>query len=153
MENSIQKTINSYWDIAAPKYSQKIQGELNYGHKWLCNIMQFIPHNVSIDVLDIGISPEFLSIILGKAGQSVIAIDYSDQMLLEAVSNTKFAGVNVAYIKMDAHKLDFANNRFNLVISGNLTWTLHDPLAEYTEWKRVLQSKGKIMVFDANYGN
>lgn len=149
----MQKIINSYWDIAAPKYSRKIQDELNCSHKWLGKVMRFIPDNVSLDVLDIGTGPGFFPIIFTKAGHSVIAIDYSDQMLFEAVSNAKLAGINATYIKMDAHKLDFPDNSFNLIISRNLTWTLNDPFAAYTEWKRVLQSNGKIIIFDANYGN
>ncbi|MDR0744154.1 MAG: class I SAM-dependent methyltransferase [Tannerella sp.] len=155
MEDHIQKKIQEYWDMASQKYGKKIQNELfdEYCHRWLLKIMQFFPQRLSLDVLDVGTGPGFLSIILSKAGHSVIAIDCSDRMLCEAASNAKFAGVNVAYIKMDAHKLDFTSNSFSLIISRNLTWTLYDPLAAYTEWKRVLRPHGKIIIFDANYGN
>jgi ubiquinone/menaquinone biosynthesis C-methylase UbiE len=155
MKNDIQTTITDYWSIAAPKYSQKIRGELsdNYSGKWLRKITRFIPQNLSLDVLDIGTGPGFISIIMGKAGHKVTAIDYSAQMLDEAVSNAKFAEVKVKYIKMDAHKLDFTDNSFDLIVSRNLTWTLYNPVAAYTEWKRVLRTGGKIIIFDANYGH
>lgn len=155
METSIQKTINDYWSIAAPKYGQKIRGELSDEHsgKWLRKIMQFIPHNQSLDILDIGTGPGFFSIIMGKAGHNVTAIDCSTEMLDEARSNAKFSGVKARYIKMDAHKLDFPDNCFDLIISRNLTWTLYNPVAAYSAWQNVLRPRGKIIIFDANYGH
>ena len=155
MEDNIQKRIQEYWNIASQKYGEKIRNELTdkYCHKWLVKIMQCIPHYLSLDVLDVGTGPGFLSIILSNAGHRVIPIDYSDPMLLEAVSNAKFANVHATYLKMDAHKLDFANNSFNVIVSRNLTWTLYNPFVAYTEWKRVLRPGGKIIIFDANYGN
>ena len=155
MENNIQKRIQEYWNIASQKYGVKIRDELTdeYCRKWLVKIMQFIPQNLSLDVLDVGTGPGFLSIILSNAGHRVIAIDYSEQMLLEAIANAKSANVHATYLKMDAHKLDFADNSFNLIVSRNLTWTLYNPFAAYTEWKRVLRPYGKIIIFDANYGN
>lgn len=154
MKDGIQKIINSYWNIAAPKYAQKIRNELseNYSRKWLCKIMQFIPHNVSLDILDIGTGPGFFSLIMSKSGHNVTAIDCSVQMLNEATANAKFAGVEVRYIEMDAHKPGFPENSFDLIISRNLTWTLYNPSAAYMEWKRVLRPHGKIIIFDANYG-
>jgi ubiquinone/menaquinone biosynthesis C-methylase UbiE len=155
MENNIQKTIQDYWSIAAQKYGNKIRKELTdeYSRRWLIKIIRFIPHGLPLDVLDIGTGPGFFSIILGKSGHRVTAIDCSDKMLLEAVSNARLTGVNATYLKMDAHKLKFPGNSFDLIISRNLTWTLYDPIAAYTEWKYVLRPHGKIIIFDANYGN
>ncbi|MDR2343852.1 MAG: class I SAM-dependent methyltransferase [Spirochaetaceae bacterium] len=155
IKDDIQEIINDYWNIAAPKYSQKIRNELNtkYIDKWLNKIIQFIPLKMRLDVLDIGTGPGFFSIILSKAGHNVTAIDCSSQMLQEAAANAKIAGVKVKYIKMDAHKPDFQNNNFDLIISRNLTWTLYNPLAAYTAWNKILRPHGKIIIFDANYGN
>jgi SAM-dependent methyltransferase len=155
MEYNIQEKIQEYWSIASQKYGKKIRNELTdpYCQRWLLKIMRFTPPCAPLDVLDVGTGPGFFSIILSKAGHRVVAIDCSDQMLVEAVSNARFAGVDPAYIKMDAHKLDFANSSFDIIISRNLAWTLYDPLAAYAEWKRVLRPYGEIIIFDANYGN
>jgi SAM-dependent methyltransferase len=53
---------------------------------------------------------------------------------------------------MDSHALDFPDDRFDLIISRDFTWTFHDPVKVYSEWKRVLRPGGKILIFDANYG-
>ena len=53
---------------------------------------------------------------------------------------------------MDATKLSYENGTFDAVLSRNLTWTLPDPKAAYTEWLRVLKPKGVILNFDSDYG-
>jgi ubiquinone/menaquinone biosynthesis C-methylase UbiE len=153
-DSEIQQVIKEYWAIAAPKYSELIQGELDteYKNKWLASILLNAPSKENIDVLDVGTGPGFFPIILGDIGFHVTAIDCSDEMLEQAKSNAKASGVSCTYINMDSHNLTFPDNSFDLVISRNVTWTLYDPIKAYTEWKRVLRPGGRIIIFDANYG-
>ena len=53
---------------------------------------------------------------------------------------------------MDAEKLLFADESFDMVISRNLTWTLPHPQEAYREWQRVLKAGGVLLNFDGNYG-
>lgn len=53
---------------------------------------------------------------------------------------------------MDAEKLDFPSETFDLVISRNLTWTLPEADKAYEEWVRVLKPEGILLNVDANYG-
>ena len=48
---------------------------------------------------------------------------------------------------MDAQKLDFEDNTFDVVISRNLTWNLEHPDVAYREWVRVLKVGGKTSEF------
>ena len=50
---------------------------------------------------------------------------------------------------MDAQKLDFEDNTFDVVISRNLTWNLEHPDVAYREWVRVLKVGGRLLNFDA----
>jgi ubiquinone/menaquinone biosynthesis C-methylase UbiE len=154
LDPEIQQVIKEYWTIAAPKYSERLHEELafEHKHKWQAKILLNAPSRETIDVLDVGTGPGFLSIILSDIGFHVTAIDCSDEMLEKAKSNAKAAGISCAYINMDSHNLIFPDNCFDLVISRNVTWTLYDPVKAYTEWKRVLRPGGRILVFDANYG-
>ena len=52
---------------------------------------------------------------------------------------------------MDAQKLDFEDNTFDVVISRNLTWNLEHPDVAYREWVRVLKAGGTLLNFDANW--
>ena len=52
---------------------------------------------------------------------------------------------------MDAQKLEFADNTFDIVISRNLTWNLEHPDVAYSEWVRVLKAGGRLLNFDANW--
>ena len=53
---------------------------------------------------------------------------------------------------MDAEKLLFTDESFDMVISRNLTWTLPHPQEAYREWQRVLKPGGLLLNFDGNYG-
>ena len=53
--------------------------------------------------------------------------------------------------RMDAQKLDFEDNTFDVVISRNLTWNLEHPDVAYREWVRVLKAGGRLLNFDANW--
>lgn len=53
---------------------------------------------------------------------------------------------------MDATKLNFPNEEFDLLISRNVTWTLPDTEAAYAEWLRVLKPQGLLLNFDSDYG-
>ena len=52
---------------------------------------------------------------------------------------------------MDAEKLDFSDESFDVVISRNLTWTLPHPIDAYAQWHRVLKKGGLLLNFDAEY--
>ena len=54
-------------------------------------------------------------------------------------------------MQMDAQKLEFPENCFDVVISRNLTWNLEKPKQAYREWYRVLDEGGTLLNFDANW--
>ena len=79
------------------------------------------------------------------------AVDYTPAMLEEAKRNAGAYRDSIHFLQMDAQKLTFADETFDVVISRNLTWTLPDPEKAYKEWFRVLRPGGVLLNFDANY--
>ncbi|MDR2632040.1 MAG: class I SAM-dependent methyltransferase [Treponema sp.] len=155
MEKSvIQHSIEAYWSAMAPYFSTMIQQDLNlHGSSvWLQTIVKHAPKRAAMDVLDVGAGPGFFSIILSKAGNRVIGIDCSGEMLKEARANADARMVNPLFLKMDSHSMGFPDNCFDLVVSRDVTWNLYDPEEAYKEWKRVLRPGGRILIFDAHYG-
>ena len=106
-----------------------------------------------LQILDVGTGTGYFAILLSQIGHQVTGIDLTDAMLKEARDNAALYQVHPTFQQMDAQKLAFLDQSFDVVISRNLTWTLPDPESAYREWMRVLKKGGVLLNFDANYGN
>lgn len=147
----------AYWTNRAPGYSAVNQEELATNqHTVWCSVLHGAisahypgkkPKQIS--VLDVGTGPGFFAIILAEKGYQVTAVDYTEAMLQQARQNA--GALDIAFQRMNAQELAFSDNRFDVVISRNLTWNLNDPEAAYTHWTRVLKSGGLLLNFDANW--
>jgi Methylase involved in ubiquinone/menaquinone biosynthesis len=72
-------------------------------------------------------------------------------MLNQAQNNAIQYQVKVNFVLSDVHYLPFKDNSFDLIILRNVTWNLSNPTLAYQEWFRVLNTKGKLLNFDANW--
>lgn len=144
--------IEEYWSSDAKNYGKIVKDELNSFRKeaWKALFQQNIPVNTK-SILDIGCGPGFFSVLLAEMDFEVTGIDCSEKMLEKAKQNTFACDFIPHFIKMDCEKLDFPDNKFDVVVSRNVTWTLREPEKAYKEWQRVLRPGGKLLVFDANW--
>lgn len=159
MEIQLEQEIIHYWTNRAAGYSKVNQEELQGSQKrqWFCELQGQIERSYpghqpqDITVLDIGTGPGFFAIILAEAGYRVTAIDSTSEMLKEAKQNAGPLAGQIRLIQMDAQRLTFADQIFDVVISRNLTWVLPDPLAAYASWLNVLKPGGLLLNYDANW--
>ena len=79
--------------------------------------------------------------ILAEAGYHVDAVDYTEGMLEKAKENAGDLCRNIRFWRMDAQKLEFADESFDLVLSRNLTWVLEEPETAYAEWYRICRNR------------
>ncbi|EHQ91111.1 class I SAM-dependent methyltransferase [Desulfosporosinus youngiae] len=149
----IQKRIENYWQTANERYDETIQRELKGVQKevWLRLLRESRPPGEKLEVLDIGTGPGFFPLLLSEMGHQVTAIDCTESMLATARENAEGAGFDVSFHLMDAHKLAFEDNSFDMILTRNVTWLMYDPPAAYREWHRVLKPGGRLLIFDANY--
>ena len=147
--------IENYWTNRAEGYSQVNLDELAgpLWPVWLSVIESHMPEKESceIKILDIGTGPGFFSIILARKGYHVTAVDYTEEMLCRARTNAGIYRDRIEWHRMDAQKLDFKDNSFDMVVSRNVTWNLEHPERAYSEWMRVLKPGGRLLNFDANW--
>ena len=147
--------IESYWNTRTEGYSEVNHKELAGTQKnaWLKLLTSYFPDKPKeeIRILDIGTGPGFFPVILAEAGYKVDAVDYTEGMLEKARENAGELCKNIHFQRMDAQKLEFADNTFDIVISRNLTWNLEHPDIAYSEWVRVLKAGGRLLNFDANW--
>ena len=153
--NNIENNIISYWDRRAPSYTDVIRKNLagEWDAVWADMLISHFPQGEPADlrVLDIGTGPGFYAIILAERGYRVTAVDFSEKMLEEARRNAGALSDRIDFLPMDAQNLTFPDNRFDVIVTRNLTWNLTDPVRAYREWKRVLRPGGAALIFDANW--
>ena len=145
--------IKNYWTQRSHSFAELRVKELNsvMADRWLREIAKHIPAGGQLRILDIGTGPGFFAILLAQEGYQVTAIDCTAEMLAEAQANAGALAAQITWKLMDAQKLEFADESFDLVLSRNLTWVLEEPETAYAEWYRVLRPKGIMLNFDANW--
>lgn len=148
-----------YWTGRTDGYSNVNQEELASDQKTVWGrvlaekIAAHFPKKApeEIRVLDVGTGPGFFAILLAELGYQVTAVDYTASMLEAAAENAKETAEKIRFLQMNAEKLEFAENSFDVIVSRNLTWNLHHPEEAYREWVRVLKKNGLLLNFDANW--
>lgn len=151
---NISKRIESYWDTRSEAFNELRLRELKSPNAlaWHGLLAKHIPLNKPLRILDVGTGTGFFTFLLCHHGHQVTGIDMSQQMVQHARCNAANFHSTATFEKMDATNLTFENETFDAVLSRNLTWTLPDPKAAYTEWLRVLKPNGVILNFDSDYG-
>ena len=102
-------------------------------------------------MLDVGTGPGFFAIILAEMGYRVTAVDYTASMLEEARANAGALADRIDFRQMNAEELLFDDHSFDVLVTRNVTWNLHDPEKAYGHWTRVLALGGLLLNFDANW--
>ena len=150
----LSNRIENYWDNRSENFSKNRRMELigADGIGWQKIFSEHLP-KTKLKILDVGTGAGFFAIILSKLGHEVVGVDMSAKMIAEAEKNSREFDCDIKFYKMDAQKLDFADESFDVVVSRNLTWTLPDVMAAYREWRRVLKVGGLLMNFDSDYGD
>ncbi|WP_208595797.1 class I SAM-dependent methyltransferase [Gilliamella apis] len=118
---------------------------------WQKLILNHASNKNKLRILAIGNGPVFFAITLALAGHEVTAVDATEEMLNQAQNNAIQYQVKVNFVLSDVHHLPFKDNSFDLIILRNVTWNLSNPTLAYQEWFRVLNTKGKLLNFDANW--
>ncbi len=151
----IKERIKNYWNMRSKDFTNLRISELNSEKRdlWLDIICDKLDHSKKLNILDIGTGSGFFAILMSSLGHRVTGIDLSPSMIENAQKLSKDLGYNIDFKVMDAENLDFQTNYFDVILSRNLTWTLPNIENAYREWHRVLKSCGRLINFDANYGN
>ena len=150
----MQQRIDAYWSKRAKEFSDARLVDLKSDQKevWIQIIKENLPEKTKITALDLGTGAGFYAFLLADLGCNAFGIDYSKNMIEQAINNSRVLNYDINFTQMDAQALQFQDNTFDFIISRNVTWTLPDPEQAYKEISRVLKPGGRFLNFDANYG-
>lgn len=158
-KNNIEEKVVDYWTKRVADFSDVRENELDseLSREWVDNIMQYISplidNRQNVRVLDVGTGVGYFAILLYGKGLQVTGIDLTPDMIERAEVLADRYGADVNFKVMDAMNLEYEDESFDVVITRNLTWTLHDVDKAYKEWHRVLRKGGVLLNYDANYAN
>lgn len=152
---NLEEMIHDYWTGRADEFCKnRLADLLGLQHKiWTNLLREYIPDGHGLQALDIGTGGGFFAVVLAKMGYDVTAVDFSKEMLENAAHNARETDCEgIRFLQMDAQRLLLEDSSFDLVISRNVMWSLPHADETYGEWSRVLKPGGKLLNFDANYG-
>lgn len=152
MDTQIEQRVKNYWTARSHDFGTVRKNELesNMGKRWLEEIERHLPQG-KLDILDVGTGTGFFAILLARLGHRVTGIDLTPAMIAESRALAGSMGLDIDFRQMNAQELSFEDERFDVVISRNLTWTLPEPQKAYSQWYRVLKKGGVLLNYDADY--
>lgn len=152
-QDDAKSYIKEYWQERATGFQQLRRRELvsEKYQLWQKEIFCHLPMKTKFKILDVGCGAGFFSILLAKAGYEVTGIDITPAMIREAKILAFEEKSDISFAVMDAEKLSFDKESFDVVIARNVTWNLTNPVEAYREWLRVLKPGGLLLNYDAEY--
>ena len=131
------------WDECADKYIPILQQLIPY-HRAMLEIIKPSPKELVLDVCTGPGEPAMTIASMVNPGGKVVGIDLSRNMMETASKSAAKRGLrNVEFITMDAEKLEFPDQRFDLAVSCFGFQIVTDPEAAAKEIYRVLKPGGR----------
>ena len=146
--------IENAWTADSAGYDDSVKKQLQNRRdlRHWSEELQLILGAQPLRVLDVGCGPGFFSIVLGRLGHFVKAIDGSTGMVEHARANFRAEGCMASAEVEDAVTLpDEEPESYDVIISRDVVWTLYDPEAAFRRWKEVLKPGGRVIIYDGNY--
>jgi len=154
-KDKLKNRIEQYWNWRSDSYELDQAKSIETVKNWESTINGLVSHfrEKGLRALDVGTGPGQLAFYLAQAGFDVTGIDISPGMIKRAALKARELGLCVDFRTGDAEKLPFEDNAFDVVVTRNLVWTLPNPEAAVTEWRRVLKPGGRIIISDGYWHN
>lgn len=138
-----QKRGNYHWQQIGPsifKHNAFVSARYN-------QVVDLIPQNSSLKILDIGSGDGVLSWLIYKKTKSQVTGIDTDKLSLKLAKNKfKQLEIKAKFKKANAYKLPFKKNSFDLVVSAEVIEHLSNTKKYLSEITRVLKPKGKAII-------
>ncbi|MFE5739697.1 class I SAM-dependent methyltransferase [Streptomyces celluloflavus] len=142
--------IAAYWDAAAAAFDDEPDHGLradNTRAAWTQLLHSLMPAD-PVDVLDIGCGTGSVSLLLAEAGHRATGVDLAPRMVEQARAKFEAAGLAGRFLVGDAMMPPTGEQRFGVVLSRHLVWTLPDPEAALRDWVTRLRPGGRLVLVE-----
>jgi ubiquinone/menaquinone biosynthesis C-methylase UbiE len=151
MSQDPQENVTAFWSAIASGYEDHpgnvaAPNSAEYA-AWVAVLRDALPPPPS-DVLDVGTGTGFLALIAAELGHRVTGIDIAEPMLAAAREESARRKLTVQFRAGDAIDPDLQPASFDAITNRHLLWTLRDPLAAFTNWRRLLRPGGRVVSID-----
>ncbi|GAA3030172.1 class I SAM-dependent methyltransferase [Kitasatospora albolonga] len=146
--------IAGYWNAAAPTFDDEPDHGLTASHTrsaWARSLDSWLPSGPPLDVLDLGCGTGSLSLLLAEAGHRVTGVDLAPAMVERARGKLAAAGLPARFLVGDASAPPTGDERFDVLLSRHLLWTLPDPEAALREWVGRLRPGGQLVLVEGRW--
>ena len=128
------------WDLYAPIYEKAMRMDQKYYEYMYSRIPTQIDDK---EVLEIATGPGLLAKHVSEYSKNMIATDYSDGMIREAMKGEY--PENLKFEVADATALPYADSSFDVVLIANALHVMPDPQQALSEIDRVLRVDGILI--------
>ncbi len=141
-----KQAITSVFNLVAAKYDNPSLRFFSFCADKMVDYAKIKPGNKVLDIATgTGVVAMAAAQYLGNDGR-VQAVDLSENMIKQAQSKLKHAGIdNIDFHVMDAEKLEFKSNDFDVITCSYGLFFMPDMSAALKSWLRVLKPGGKII--------
>ncbi|WP_248516942.1 class I SAM-dependent methyltransferase [Salinarchaeum laminariae] len=149
-DETVKELVQQHWNGRAATFDGESQHGIHSAEqhdRWLAVLREWAGDD-SLAVLDVGCGTGVVSILLAELGHAVIGVDFAPEMLERARVKARRADLPVAFYRGDAEALALPDNAFDLVTARHLVWTLPNPETALSEWKRVVEPGGRILLIE-----
>ena len=138
--------IEKRWDDNAHQYDATHDTDKNID-LWTAVIGRILGPDKNKLVLDVGTGTGFVSLIEAELGYRTFGLDLSTEMMRAGQQHAGERGVSLVFVHSQVEHTPFLEDCFDYVTNRSLMWTLLDPVAAVSEWKRILKPGGKVVSF------
>ncbi|MCT2589486.1 class I SAM-dependent methyltransferase [Streptomyces sp. N2-109] len=152
-DTALTSAITAYWDSAAPSFDDEPDHGLRDARTraaWAERLAVWVPSR-SAEVLDVGCGTGSLSLLLAGAGHRVTGVDAAPGMVARAQAKLQAAGLPAHFLVGDAMAPPTGEQRFDVLLSRHLLWTLPDPAAALHEWVSRLRPGGCLVLVEGRW--
>jgi phosphatidylethanolamine/phosphatidyl-N-methylethanolamine N-methyltransferase len=138
----MSESVGSVYDKIAPVYNFVFGRTLEGARR---KAIQFAKIQSSEKVLEVGVGTGLTFRHLPE-NIDFTGVDLSEKMLEQASKKAKKLGLNYTLKQMNATKLEFPNESFDLVICAHFLSATSNPLPALLEIKRVVKKNGRVLL-------
>ncbi|WP_327411660.1 class I SAM-dependent methyltransferase [Streptomyces sp. NBC_01233] len=146
-------SITAYWDAAAAAFDEEPDHGLRADDTraaW-ARLLQSVMPDRPVGVLDIDCGTGSVSLLLAEAGHRPTGVDLAPRMIERARTKFEAAGLAGRFLVGDAMAPPTGDERFDVVLSRHLVWTLPDPEAALRDWVTRLQPGGRLVLVEGRW--